>query len=162
MDKLDWVERGADDNLKFRLQVTEMLAKECAGLLLLLMTAIGGGLAYVVQVLDRPGAITPLLLGVGGVMLWWMGVGGLLMWKCVLTRTIPVPGMMPMLALDPALDAYSLEQLRGFQLQHVQASIESVMSRNACTATWLDRCRLAFLASPLWVGVVSAGAWWAL
>lgn len=162
MDKLDWVERGADENLKFRLQVAESLAKECAGLLLLLMTAIGGALAYVVQVLDRSSAVTPLLIGVSAVMVWWMCVGVLLMWKCVLTRSIPVPGMMPVPALHASLDGYSLEALRKFQLQHVQSSIDSVMVRNGSTAVWLDRCRLAFLASPLFLGIVSGLVWVAL
>lgn len=157
MDKLDWIEKGADDNLQFRLHVTEALAKECAGLLLLLMTAIGGALAYVVQALDKSSALTPLVVGVMGVMLWWMAIGILLMGKCILMREIPVPGMPPVPALAPELNGYSLDELRRFQLGHVQERIDSIRARNGHTALWLDRCRLAFIASPIWMVVVSGG-----
>lgn len=52
MRRIEWIEEAGRENLRFRLQNAETLAREAHQTLLVLLAGMGGALAYVVKTLD--------------------------------------------------------------------------------------------------------------
>jgi hypothetical protein len=144
-EKIDWVEKQAAENLKFRLQNRETLAKEANNLLAILLAAIGAIVAFAIKN-SSEGQITPLLIGAISMTGWLMLIATILVLKCIMTSTLIPPGNEPRNLL---LDGYTLEQLKKFELDNVQNSIDQTASRNQNIAYWLDKARLSAVASPL-------------
>ena len=143
--KIEWVEKQAAENLRFRLQNCEILAKEANSLLTILLTAIGAMVAYSIKTFPE-NSVPDLLLGAIITTIWLMLIAVILVVKCVVTSEITPTGNEPNNLL---LDDYSLEEIRKFELDNVQESINKVSLRNKKTAYWLDLCRKAAIASPL-------------
>lgn len=63
MEKLlDWVEKNAQENLRFRLQNAESLAKDSASALAIALAGMGGALAFGAKAMEN-GVITPFIAG---------------------------------------------------------------------------------------------------
>ena len=144
-EKLDWIEKQAAENLKFRLQVREELAKDANNLLTILLAAIGAIVAFAIESSSEE-QITPLLMGAIAMTVWLMLVATILVLKCIMTSTLIPPGNEPRNLL---LDGYTLGQIKKFELENVQNSIDQTASRNRNIAYWLDKARLSAVASPL-------------
>jgi len=144
-EKIDWIEKQAAENLKFRLQVRETLAKEANNLLAILLAAIGAMVAFAIENASEE-QITPLLIGAIFMTVWLMLIATILVFKCIVTSALIPPGNEPKNLL---LDEYTLEQLKKFELENVQNSINQTASRNQKIAGWLDIARLSAVASPL-------------
>ena len=144
-EKIDWIEKQAAENLKFRLLVRETLAKEANNLLAILLAAIGAIVAFAIKNASE-GEITPLLIGAISMTGWLMLIATVLVLKCIMSSTLIPPGNEPKNLL---LDGYTLEKLKKFELENVQNSIDQTASRNQNIAYWLDKARLSAVASPL-------------
>lgn len=144
-EKIDWIEKQAAENLKFRLQVRETLAKEANNLLTILLAAIGAIVAFAIKNSSEE-QITPLLMGAIAMTGWLMLIATILVLKCIMTSTLIPPGNEPKNLL---LDGYTLEQIKKFELENVQNSIDQTALRNRNIAYWLDKARLSAVASPL-------------
>lgn len=144
-DKIEWVEKQAAENLKFRLQVRETLAKEANNLLTILLAAIGAIVAYAIKNASE-WQTNPMLIGAIATTGWLMLIATILVMKCIMTSTLIPPGNEPKNLL---LEAYALDQLKKFELENVQNSIDQTAYRNQGIAYWLDKTRLATVSSPL-------------
>jgi len=143
--KIDWIEKQAAENLKFRLQICETLAKDANTLLTVLITAIGAVVAYAIKNAENNGDST-LLTGAVAMAAWLMIVAFILVFKCIMTSELMPIGNEPK---KLNLENYTLDQIKGFELENVQNSITHTAKRNQKTAYWLDKARLATLSSPL-------------
>lgn len=152
-DLLDWAEKAGLENLRFRLQNAEALAKEAASTLTLLLAGTGGALAYAVKGFEA--MPTPIAFGVAGLSAWLAIVGCVLVYFCMLTTDLPTPTNEPANLYQKQFD---LAALREVELRNIQERIEQVTARNRRVAAWLDRSRLLALASPLIFTIVAAVA----
>lgn len=154
MRRIEWIEEAGRENLRFRLQNAETLAREAHQTLLVLLAGMGGALAYVVKALDA-GPLTPVGDGVVGVTFWLMLTAAALVMKCILSRDLPVPTNEPDNLWQ---DGWTVEMDRMGELKGLQARIDATRTRNQAVATWLDRVRLMAVASPA-VFLLTALAW---
>lgn len=150
---IDWIERQAMENLRFRLANAETLAKEANATLLILLAGLGGGLAYVVKGMAMP-APSALMAGATAFTGWLMVCALVLTVKCILTANLPVPSNEPK-NLKAAFDL-DLDTARQFELENIQARIDDTKARNWRVAKWLDRVRLMAVFSP---AVFAIAAW---
>lgn len=146
MEKLlDWVEKSGLENLRFRLQNTETLAKEASSTLTLTLAAMGGTLAYGVKGLEG-GVITPLIGGTLAITVWLAICAMLMVFKCIQTRDLVPPTNEPNNIFQPD---HSLDELRRVELKNIQLRIEQTTTRNQVVARWLDKCRLMLALTPV-------------
>lgn len=143
---LDWVEKNALENLRFRLQNAETLAKDASALLTILLAGIGGGMAYAVKGFES-GEWTPIVVGAAGFTSWLMLCALVLTLRCILTAELQLPTNEPD-NLNPAFDM-SIDEARRYELKNIQARINATKVRNQRVAYWMDRVRLAATLSPL-------------
>lgn len=145
MRRIEWIEEAGRENLRFRLQNAETLAREAHQTLLVLLAGMGGALAYVVQALNA-GAVTAVAVGVAGVTLWLMLSAAVLVVECILSRDLPVPTNEPDNLWQ---DGWTVEMDRMGELNGLQMRIDATRTRNQEVAMWLDRVRLMAVASPV-------------
>jgi len=146
MEKLiDWVEKNALENLRFRLQNAETLAKDASSTLTWVLAAMGGTLAYSVKGLED-GSLAPLIAGTLSASLWLAICAGLLVIRCIQTRELVAPTNEPSNIFQPE---HSLDDLRRAELRNIQERIELATARNRTVAYWLDKCRLMLTFTPL-------------
>ncbi|MDP1586609.1 MAG: hypothetical protein Q8M07_02600 [Prosthecobacter sp.] len=148
---IDWAERAGLENLKFRLQNSEALAKEASSTLTVLLAGVGGSLAYAVKGFERD-VVSPLVVGAAAMSGWLMLAGCLLIVFCMLTTSLPAPTNEPKNLYQKT---FAIELLREVELENIQERIEQTAARNHRVAAWLDRCRLLVITSPL-IFVVAA------
>jgi hypothetical protein len=144
-DLLKWAEEAGLENLRFRLQNTETLAREATTTLTIVFAALGGVVAYAIKGLESS-TVTPLTAGATVCSLWLMVVGFLLVHCCLKTSDFQTPTNEPHNLYKPA---YTLAILRELELNNIQARIVVANARNERTAVWLDRCRYCVLCAPI-------------
>lgn len=144
-EKIDWIEKQAAENLKFRLQNCETLSKEANNLLTLLLAAIGAVVAYAIKSVGNE-TLNSLLVAAISTGAWLVLVAMILVVKCIMTSELIPLGNEPK---NLMLEDYSLDQIKVFELDNVQDSINKMAFRNGNTAYWLDKARLAAVLSPL-------------
>lgn len=156
-DVLKWAEQAGADNMKFRLQTAEQLSKDANTTLTLLLTGVGGALAFVAKALEAAAAQpSTILAGAGVLSIWFMLLAIFTLHFCVQTRPLPAPTNEPQNLNQPQ---FSLESLREVEIGNLQLRINELTDRNADVATRLDQIRYASAASPLmfiiavWVSV---------
>lgn len=154
-EKIDWIEKQAAENLKFRLQICETLAKDSNSLLTILITAIGAIVAYVIKNIENNGD-NALLAGAIVTTIWLMVVATVLVFQCIMTSELIPIGNEPK---KLNLENYTLEEIRTFELENVQNTITHTAQRNQNTAYWLDKVRFATVLSPLSF-IVGMAAFW--
>ncbi len=152
--RIDWVEKSGKENLHFRLQNAETLAREAQQTLTVLLAGTGAALAYVVKTLES-GMPTAVGVGVAALAIWLMLASGVLVIKCIISRDLPVPANEPDNLWQ---EGWSEEMDRMGELKGIQIRIGQVRERNRAVAYWLDRVRLMSVGSPL-IFVIAAAAW---
>lgn len=157
---IDWAENAALENLKARLAAIDHLSAQANSLLQLLVVGMGGALAFGVRVFDG-GTVTPLVAGSFAVSLWLAWVGAILIVKCLMTQEQPVAHNSPKNLYQPEmLKRYSSEEWRKFELDNQQKRIDTVKKLNTSMAWWMDRCRLALIATPVVFSASAAVTMW--
>lgn len=153
-DLLDWAEKAGLENIRFRLQNAETLAKDTSSTLTMLLAGMAGALAYAVKGFEvQP--ITQLVFGAAVLSAWLMLIATLLMVKCILTTSLPAPTNEPKNLYQKE---FALDLLREVELRNLQERIVQTTARNHRVAAWLDRVRLSAVASPL-VFLLAAVVW---
>lgn len=148
---LEWVEKQALENLRFRIQDAENLTKESNTTLTLLLTGMGAGLAYGIKLLDS-NAEPWLLLSVFMFSAYLLVLCALLIFKCIKISAIPAPTNEPSNLYQVE---FSLDSLREAELKNVQQRINEAVTRNNLVAAWLNRIRLFAVGSPIIFSVVA-------
>lgn len=159
---LKWVEQAGAENMKFRVQSAEQLAKDANTTLTLLLAGVGGALAFVAKTLQGPNHPSPsVLAGAGALALWFMLLAVLTLHYCVQTRAFPAPTNEPKNLYQPK---FALIDLREVELNNLQERIEQLTKRNDGVATRLDRVRYACAAAPIvfLIAAVASARWPAL
>jgi len=147
----EWVEESALENLRFRLQNAETLAKEAATTLTIILAGIAGSLAYGMKIFAAVPA-TPDVVGSVTISMVLMIDGFMLVFFCMLTSDLQVPTNEPRNLFQKE---FTLEQIREVEINNIQARISDAAARNHRVAAWLDRCRLIALSSPLISAIVA-------
>jgi hypothetical protein len=142
---IEWVEKQALDNLRFRIQDAENIAKESNTTLTVLLAALGGGIAYCAKLLEAD-ADQEVVAGVVVALAYVAGLCGVLVVKCMKIMAMPVPTNEPRNLLQKG---FSLNAVREVELQNVQARIDEAVARNDVTSAWLNRVRLLAVFTPL-------------
>ncbi|MEW8072926.1 MAG: hypothetical protein AB2826_21120 [Candidatus Thiodiazotropha sp.] len=144
-DLLTYAETAGLENLRFRIQNSEVLAKEAASTLTIILAGMGGSLAFAANGLEQtmPSSLT---IGAAALALWLMFVGCLLVVFCMLTTELQAPTNEPDNLYQTG---YSVEEIRRAELNNIQDRIKLATARNRRVAGWLDRCRLLSLVSPV-------------
>lgn len=148
---LDWAEKAGAENIKFRLQNAETLAKEASTTLTILLAGIGGSLAYAVKGFESA-QISSLAFGAAVLSAWLTLAAVVLMVQCIVTTALPAPTNEPKNLFQKD---YELDKLREVELGNLQERIFQTTARNHRVAAWLDRVRLLAISSPL-VFVIAA------
>jgi hypothetical protein len=142
---LDFAEKAGLENIKFRLQNTETLAKEAASLLTILLTGIGGSMVLAVKVFEEK-IVSTLTVGAISLTIWLMLVAVVLVVFCILTTELQPPTNDP---LNLFQKNFSLESIRIAELKNLDGRIKKITLRNNLVAKWLDRTRKLAISSPL-------------
>ena len=151
---IDWVEHAALENLRFRLQNAETLAKEAASTLTILIAGIGFSLAYAIKGYEKTD-VSPLTVGVSALSVWMMLTGCLLIIFCMLSTSLPAPTNEPKNLYQKD---FELDKLREVELINIQDRISQATDRNHRVAAWLDRVRLMAIFSPI-IFIIGALVW---
>lgn len=152
---LDWVEKQAVEGMKGRYATAEIIAKESATTLNLLIGAIGVSLAYVVRQVEMHN-ISWLVCAVGCLVVYLLVLGGVLLWKCMQIAPIPAIYNTPK-NLDYGEGDWLLMRRR--ELRGIQIRIDDAYSRNERVATWHNRVRTGLVASPVVFILIAALAY---
>lgn len=151
---LDWAEKAGAENIRFRLQNAETLAKDASSTLTILLAGMAGALAYAVKGFEVT-PISSLTFGAAALSAWLMLLAIVLVLQCIVTTELPTPTNEPK-NLNQA--GFALDALREVELRNLQERISQITVRNHRVAGWLDRVRLCATASPL-VFAIAAWAW---
>lgn len=141
---LDWAEKNGLENLRFRLQISEALAKDASSTLTLTLAAMGGAMAYGIKGLEG-GTVSPLVIGILAVTGWLAFCAMLIVFRCIQTRELVAPTNEPNNIFQPE---YALDDLRRVELKNIQMRIEQATARNWTVAYWLDKSRLMLALTP--------------
>lgn len=143
---LEWAEKAGLENLRFRLQNAETLAKEAATTLTVLLAGMAGSLTYAIKYADAGASSMPLAVGAGALSAWLMALSALLVHFCIKTLPLQPPTNEPGNLYQPAFDIAVLRQV---ELKNLQSRIDQATARNTMVAIWLDRIRYLAVSSPL-------------
>lgn len=153
-DHITYAETAGFENIRFRLQNAETLAREATSTLTILLAGMGAAMAYAVKGFEQ---VSPSALAIGAAALsiWLMLVAVLLVVYCMLTTNLPAPTNEPMHLYQVE---YPLESIRKVELRNLDERIKQIAARNHRVAAWIDRARLLAIASPI-VFAFSALVW---
>jgi hypothetical protein len=158
-DLLDYAEKAGAENLKFRLQNAETLAKEANSVLTILLAGIGGSMALAAKGFEQaPGLPSAMTVGVMCLSAWLTISAAMLVVFCMLSMDLPVPTNEPLNLYRPE---FELDKIRVAELRNLDGRIKQATARNHRVAAWLDRIRLLAVASPIFFLLTSL-AWAAL
>lgn len=144
---IDWIERAAIENFKQQHFTADVLAKEAATTLNVLLAALGAGTAYAVKAVNGQEALSPVEYGAICFTVYMVILSVILVCSCLKIQPIGAIFNEPKNLIQPM---YRLEEIRYFELQNVQEGIEAARVRNAKVARSLNCIRLAAALSPLW------------
>ncbi|WP_434668008.1 hypothetical protein P5W99_36570 [Paraburkholderia sp. A3BS-1L] len=153
-ERIDWIEKLAIENLKAHHATADIIAKEAATTLTVLLAGAAGGLAYAGKALDSH-SWSWFAFGAVAFTAWltW------LCYRCVKECLMIAP--MPQIYNEPRnLEApeLTLNQLRESEIQGLQDRIDQAAKRNGELSNRMNRIRELAVASPL-VFAISALVW---
>jgi hypothetical protein len=146
MDELiDFAEKAGMENIKFRLQNSETLAKEASSTLTILLSGIGGAMIFAAKIFEGspPKAVE---IGAFCFSIWLIATAMCLVINCILSTDIQTPTNQPMNLYQKE---FSLDAIRVVELRNLDARIELIAARNHRIAAWLDRVRISIIVSPI-------------
>ncbi|CAM3348332.1 hypothetical protein [Polaromonas hydrogenivorans] len=147
LPELEWIERCAIENLKSRVLTADVLAKDAASTLLLLLAGMAGALAYAKPLID--GVSAPSAWVSAAVALWLALLAALMVLGCLMTISIPAVYNQPnnLLMRDPQTDSWV--KWRYSELLNIQDRINAAVKRNKRIAKRLNQLRILATATPL-------------
>lgn len=153
MKLLDWVENAAIENLRLHHKTADVLAKESATTLTVLLAGLGASMAYSMRILDR-GTIDIVGIGVTAIAAYLAMLSLILVCRCMMIAPMPAVHNEPanlLCAVDLQLD-----DIRRFELENIQQRIQDSIARNERVAAALNRIRIAAVVGPFAILILSA------
>lgn len=144
--ELEWIEKAAIGNLKGRRETADILAKEAATTLTVLLAGVGGSLAYGVKLLD--GETSNTIIAAAAVCVWLTLLAISLVLFCLRIGEIPVVYNEPGKLLKRSLAQESFDEWRRGELENMQERIDQTVRRNNTTARNLNYVRLLAVCTP--------------
>ena len=154
LGELDWIEKAAVEHLKQRVECADVLAKEAATTLTVLLAGAGGSLAYGIKIAD--GDFSASVLIATFVCVWLAICAILLVHKCLKIEAIALVYNEPKNHLLRLTSDASFENWRKEELLGMQVRIDANTLRNDRTAKSLNHVRTMAAATPAIALVVSA------
>jgi hypothetical protein len=151
---IDWVEKQALENLRFRIQDAENISKESNTTLTILLAALGGGIAYTAKLLEADSEQT-VVVAMATTLVYIAVLCAVLLQKCMKIVAMPVPTNEPRNLFQKR---FSLDAIREVELSNVQARIDEAVARNDASAAWLNRVRFLAILAPLVFGIALGAA----
>ena len=150
-DLLEWVERAAIESLRTHHATADILAKESATTLTVLLAGMAGAFAYSAKAVEANSwgwfSISAVEFAAYiGLLCLWLVLG------CLKIKDIPAIYNEPKNLLSAGV---TFTELRRYELENMQKRIDDAIARNNSVATTLNRIRLAAVLSPLVFGVTS-------
>lgn len=142
----EWIEKAAIENLKGRRETADILAKESATTLTVLLAGAGGAWAYATKLLDAVatrGGIAALMAAV-----WLTLLTILLVLWCMRIQAIPAVYNQPGKLLERPQSGESFAEWRLGELKGIQGRIEKAVTRNNLMAKRLNVVRVLATATP--------------
>jgi hypothetical protein len=139
MEKLDWIERAAIENLTRRVQNADAIHKEANTLLALLLSRGGAALYFAA----KETALTSVALGVSFRL---FAVAIAVTWNCLMFSDYRAVWNEPKNLNNTQ---YELDLLREYELENIQERIEQATRLNHAKSEWLNRCILAACLTPV-------------
>ncbi len=152
--ELDWIEKSAVENLKQRVEGADVLAKESATTLTVLLAGAGGSLAYAIKAAD--GDFSASVLIAAFVCAWLANCAIWLVLTCLKISAIELVYNEPKNHLLRLTSDVNFENWRRKELEGMQVRIEANTARNDKTAKSLNQVRTMAAATPAFGLVVLA------
>ncbi len=143
-DLLEWVEKCAIGNLTGHKENADYLQKQGVVTFTILLASATGGLAYAVKGIQTNEFW--LFVGSGLFSAYLYGLSALLVFKVLKI------GIFPSLYNEPEYlnqPRFKFDELRQVEVGNMQTRIDQAKQRNATTAMWLNRIRVAAVCSPI-------------
>lgn len=150
-----YAERAGLENMRGHKASADDLAKEANLTLTVLLAVSSGALAYSVK-LAEIGASKTLLAGMIATTAYLFVCCALLINNCLMIGEFPSTTNEPENLYQ---SDFTIDQIREAELQNLQARINAASRRNATTATWLNRVRLAATVTPIVLLIAITVAW---
>jgi hypothetical protein len=144
--EFEWIEKAAIENLKGRRETADILAKEAATTLTILLAGVGGSLAYGVKVLD--GDMSNMVIAAAAVCVWLTVLAMVLVLTCLKIKGIPAVYNQPGELLKRGDTQESFDEWRRGELENIQQRIEAAVARNDTTARYLNGVRIFAVCTP--------------
>lgn len=147
----DWIEKAGIENLKQRIASADILAKEAASTLTVLLAGAGGSWAYAAKLLDEAatrGGVAAFFAGT-----WLTVLAAMLVMSCMRIGPIPAVYNQPGQLLRRASSGETFEQWRVGELENIEARIKQITARNDATARRLNRIRIFATLTPVLAGL---------
>jgi len=151
MERFDWVEKAAIENLKEKAQISDLLRKEAMTLLTLLLSGAGAALYFAAKKTD----LMYIALVVSG---WLFLVALLLSLLCIKFGNFPAIWNEPKQLNDKN---FSFKEAREGELQNLQARIEEASHFIETKSTRLNNCIVAACLTPA-IAVIAEIISWAI
>lgn len=144
--EFEWIEKAAIENLKGRRETADILAKEAATTLTVLLAGVGGSLAYGVKILDGDTSNTVIAAAIVCIWLTLLAMGLVLL--CLRIGSIPAVYNEPGKLLERFNSLESFDIWRHGELNNIQERIELAVRRNNSTARNLNFVRILAVCTP--------------
>lgn len=151
---LQRAERLGLENMKSRLETRQLGNSQATALFTVLVAVMGAAASYVVP---QFGGRLPLLgCAVLAGLVWLFVVAAVLLLKCMNSESTPAHYNDP---LNYVADNWGLEALIAHELKLLHERARELAELNHRRAVWLNRVRMALLATP---AVMAVAGWVAL
>ena len=147
LGELDWIEKAAVENLKQHVEGADILAKESATTLTVLLAGAGGSLAYAIKAADGDYSASVLIAAV--VCAWLVVCAMWLVFTCLKINEIYLVYNEPKNHLLRLTSDTNFENWRKKELAGMQERIDKNTLRNDETAKSLNRVRTMTAATPV-------------
>lgn len=150
---INWIEAQARSTVDFGIACSDALERQANTLINTLIVGAGGSFAYFVSLSEKK-AVLWQQWGMFAVAIWLFLVAAIVLIKCMWSGHMYPPTNDPENML--AVKKYSLIEVKGFQLDHVQFAIKFNRARNNSVGLWLNGARALTILTP---GAFAIGAW---
>lgn len=152
--ELDWIEKHGLENLKGRVGTADILAKESATTLTVLLAGAGGALAYAAKLLDDGASRGTVAASAAAVWLTLLSI--LLVIRCLKIDAIPPVYNQPGQLLGRHVAGHTLDSWREAELKNIEARIDDACKRNDEVARRLNIVRMLATLTPV-LAAMAAG-----
>lgn len=142
MNIAEYAEHAGIENLKERIEVAAVIQRESNTAVTLFLSGAGASLAYAAHIAETN---TSFAVGTLVASAYLFFLAGLLARECLGLIAYPATWNEPR-NLNRA--EYTLEEIRGWELENIQARIDQAVAINEQRSKWLNRCRLAAAFTP--------------